>query len=379
MDSSFTGSFASEVVDEDLPIELPSDREQWKIDTQCTVCQMSLNIPGISHSQKNCCMFCYRGICAKCISKQALHPETSKLEKMCIICSQKIIITDFNSEYRKFRQEIAELKIRINKEIDNRECLSKERKTLEEEIENNQSDYDFQLDLLLQKRNKATSTKEDLKIKKKELEIRLKDAREKQKTDLKVIEELENQKDKEKQNYENNRNKLFEMKKKSEELVALKLKLLRKTEQFSGNSFSNYEEKSKIQEVIEELAKQKRNAAEENDMLVIDLNRTINSSMRKEKEIERLEKELNAKNEKPINPFENKNQDLLVTEAEEDQQKTKDENYDEGPQIILKMDPDNYLENVKKSFHQVQNKLLEDKSKNQIMAESPKCIRCDLF
>ncbi|CAG9312200.1 unnamed protein product [Blepharisma stoltei] len=380
--SSFSSSEVSEVSDQDLSVELPSDREQWRLDTQCKVCQMSLNIPGISHSQKNSCMFCYRGICAKCITKQAIHPETQKLEKMCITCSQRILITDFHSEYRKYRQEISELKLRINKEIENREKFSKERKTLEEDLENSQSDYDVQLDLLLQKRNTAQKNKEELLKKQKELEIQLNYAKEKQRVDLKVVEELENQKNEEKTNYENRRNELSELKQKFEELVALRILVLRKADQNSG-SISNHEEKAKMQEIIEELSKQKEEIQEKTNGLLVQLNLTVKSNLEKEKEIEKLENDLNEKKLNSVNPFEtNENkqtQETFISDEEEDNKKATNDYY-EGPEIIVKMEPENYIENVKKSFIKHRQSQNDDTDlKSQIVVESQKCIKCILF
>ena len=70
---------------ESHPVELPENRRKWEVDTKCYVCSLRFNT-GVAHSKKLFCLFCYRGVCQRCLVFTFHHPESLKKEKMCKTC-----------------------------------------------------------------------------------------------------------------------------------------------------------------------------------------------------------------------------------------------------------------------------------------------------
>ena len=70
---------------ESYPVDLPENRRKWEVDLKCYVCSLRFNT-GVAHSKKLFCLFCYRGVCQKCLVFNFDHPETLKKEKMCKTC-----------------------------------------------------------------------------------------------------------------------------------------------------------------------------------------------------------------------------------------------------------------------------------------------------
>ena len=84
--------------------EMPLDKTLHLKDNSCNCC-------GSSFSQvckKNCCAFCYRGVCDNCFNQLATHPDTQESTKICDACFDKLLNKGVN-QLERLRCEISEL------------------------------------------------------------------------------------------------------------------------------------------------------------------------------------------------------------------------------------------------------------------------------
>lgn len=122
----------------DIILELAEDREGYLKDKNCVNCLRNFNLPGIAHSKKLFCLFCYRGYCINCLNFDYYHSETKNYEKMCSLCHHKLSIKsqNFNHELKLYRLERIGLIKEIKLASQQREAFVKERQIAAEELEN---------------------------------------------------------------------------------------------------------------------------------------------------------------------------------------------------------------------------------------------------
>ena len=122
----------------ELPFPLAEDRHQHEHDNNCTSCSGKYNVPGLSHTRKLFCHFCYRGVCSRCLSYEYFHGETKKIEPMCPSCHSKLIALseNFNEELSKCRMERIEFRKLVVLAQQEKNWIEKERQVCLEELEN---------------------------------------------------------------------------------------------------------------------------------------------------------------------------------------------------------------------------------------------------
>lgn len=121
----------------DILLDLAEDRESYLRDTNCKNCDRKFNLPGIAHSKKLYCFFCYRGMCMNCLNFEHFHQETKQHERMCSECHHKLLIKSqkFNHELQLYRLERAELQKAIKLAAQQREIYLKDRQAAAQELE----------------------------------------------------------------------------------------------------------------------------------------------------------------------------------------------------------------------------------------------------
>ena len=126
------------VKEPELPFPLAEDRNQHEHDNNCTSCSGKYNVPGLSHTRKLFCHFCYRGVCSRCLSYEYFHSETKKIEPMCPSCHSKLIALseNFNEELAKCRMERIEFRKLVVLAQQEKSWIEKERQVCLEELEN---------------------------------------------------------------------------------------------------------------------------------------------------------------------------------------------------------------------------------------------------
>lgn len=92
---------------------LPSDRNAHLVDNSCFCCGGTFLTGTL---KKNCCTFCFRGVCGNCFIKQATHPETQSLEKICDNCFERQMVRGV-SLLERLRNDIYELKQKYELEV----------------------------------------------------------------------------------------------------------------------------------------------------------------------------------------------------------------------------------------------------------------------
>lgn len=165
----------------DILFDLAEDREGYLRDTNCINCGRKFNLPGIAHSKKLQCFFCYRGVCMNCLNFEYFHKETKKYEKMCSGCHHKLLIKSqkFNHELQLYRLERAELQKAIKLAGQQREIYVKDRQIAAQEleiakkaIENNESGIYEEIDALRNTNKNLVSRVEQGKLKLQDKELK---------------------------------------------------------------------------------------------------------------------------------------------------------------------------------------------------------------
>lgn len=146
--SSLSISSAREVVPPQIIFPLAANRNLFEKDSQCIICECKFYVKGISHTKKQECLFCYRGVCIKCSSFYYYHSETKLMEAMCSSCHDKLISMseDFSNEVKQYRLEKIQLKQEIDLAIKQKNQFTEERKKLELDLERNRSNYSLSTD-----------------------------------------------------------------------------------------------------------------------------------------------------------------------------------------------------------------------------------------
>ena len=123
-----------------LNITFPSNKERWISDERCQACLAKLDIPSIAHTKKYCCPFCFRGVCIRCFTASAMHPETQEIVKICDNCEHELKAMELNS-IKIHREELG--KVQILTEIDmatrEKESVTNQRKVMQEELKKAQN------------------------------------------------------------------------------------------------------------------------------------------------------------------------------------------------------------------------------------------------
>lgn len=135
--SNQLGSVRSSMTQEpDIKFPLSSDRNAHQSDNTCTTCSCKYDIPGLAHTRKSFCHFCYRGTCQRCLSYEYYHSESGSFEPMCASCHAKLaaMSDSFLNDIKECRLERMELKKEINLAMQERKFIEEERKMKEEEL-----------------------------------------------------------------------------------------------------------------------------------------------------------------------------------------------------------------------------------------------------
>ena len=132
--SSF--SLGSQTPEPEFLCPISQDRSQYLSDDKCFNCLTNFNVPGLAHTKKKFCRFCYRGTCSRCLDSVYFHQESTDNQPICNNCIQKVIVMsqDQQNEIHKSKLEKLELLKEIQLAIDQKEQTSKERKIIESDL-----------------------------------------------------------------------------------------------------------------------------------------------------------------------------------------------------------------------------------------------------
>jgi chromosome segregation ATPase len=138
----------SSIKEPELLFPLSDDRTQHELDESCKICSGKFNVPGLSHTRKLFCHFCYRGTCSRCLGYEYYHGESKKIEPMCPECHAKLIAmsTNLQEELAKCRMERAEMRKRIILAQQEKKIYEKERQIQLEELNNTKKIIQDELD-----------------------------------------------------------------------------------------------------------------------------------------------------------------------------------------------------------------------------------------
>lgn len=132
---SEVGYSEDEEIDQAVPIILPEIRNRYVLDNKCTNCLINFNILGLAHTQKSKCLFCYRGVCFKCLAKAINHPETNQKEKMCKSCTiERYKCKNIKRKIEALKLEQAQVSLELELATKEKEDYSKARKQIQEEL-----------------------------------------------------------------------------------------------------------------------------------------------------------------------------------------------------------------------------------------------------
>jgi DNA repair exonuclease SbcCD ATPase subunit len=129
-----TTSLSSDYFQPDILCPLAEERNLYLTDDKCFNCSTKFNVPGVAHSKKDFCRFCYRGMCGNCMHRLTyFHQELEENQPICQQCIHKVTILslDFQNEIQKNRLERLELRKEISLAITQRIQITKERQDLE--------------------------------------------------------------------------------------------------------------------------------------------------------------------------------------------------------------------------------------------------------
>ena len=62
------------------------DIKAWQDDSNCIICSLNFEEDGVPLIPKNCCKFCFRGVCHACSQKRLPHPVLEGLQRVCDDC-----------------------------------------------------------------------------------------------------------------------------------------------------------------------------------------------------------------------------------------------------------------------------------------------------
>jgi chromosome segregation ATPase len=195
--------------EEDLaPVDLPENRDKWKNDLKCNVCNKNFN-SGVAHSQRAVCCFCYRGTCSTCLVFTFKHPETFKKEKMCKTCRwERHQISLILPKVNEYKLEKIQMNLEVEIAVHERQEFASQRKKIQENLTAFKSPFESSLnqqeillnqlkkehELLARKKEVICSDVYELDEIAESIHLRLKNAQEatvKAKKDLQDKEKLE--------------------------------------------------------------------------------------------------------------------------------------------------------------------------------------------
>lgn len=132
-------SFSSEdfSTTKEINFVLPENRTRWQTDTKCAVCRINFNIPGVAHTEKDTCLFCYRGVCRRCLDSSKKHPESLKKEKICKLCIVEFRqIRFFSNKIEDSKLELSHLRLEVGMAVKENQEATQQRKYVQFSVEN---------------------------------------------------------------------------------------------------------------------------------------------------------------------------------------------------------------------------------------------------
>ena len=123
-----------------VKFKLPENRSRHEADIKCSVCRINFNIPGVAHTEKGLCKFCFRGVCKRCLISSKSHPETSLKEKICRSCVYEFKEIRFYSQSIHDSQlEVQQLKMELQLASKEHQAAANERKAVQDSVSSTSS------------------------------------------------------------------------------------------------------------------------------------------------------------------------------------------------------------------------------------------------
>lgn len=166
-DPSPNNSFSSQAPAIKFP--LSEDRGAHERDKTCTTCSCNYNVPGLSHTRKFFCHFCYRGHCSRCLTFEYYHSEQKSHKPMCSGCHSRLLAMSdqFLNEIHECRLERMQLKKEIKLAEQEKKHYERERQIKSEELTEIKKSMTFvgkqELEVLEQLKTHKKDLKEQVK------------------------------------------------------------------------------------------------------------------------------------------------------------------------------------------------------------------------
>lgn len=123
-----------------VKFKLPENRSRHETDTKCSVCRINFNIPGVAHTEKGLCKFCFRGVCKRCLVSSKSHPETGSKEKICRSCVHEFKEIRFYSQNILDSQlEVQQLRMELQLASKEHQSVANERKAVQDAVNSTRS------------------------------------------------------------------------------------------------------------------------------------------------------------------------------------------------------------------------------------------------
>ena len=110
-------------------------KTEYTSDTRCARCDGKFGLGFPKYTKKHCCKFCGHGVCSSCSPQRVPNPETSRIDRICNYCYQRVMTDHFkktmNQEIEDLKRQKSELYFALGQEIRNRAKICTKKRILE--------------------------------------------------------------------------------------------------------------------------------------------------------------------------------------------------------------------------------------------------------
>ena len=118
-------------------------KSQYTTDSRCLRCDAKFGFGLMKYVKKHWCKFCGRGVCSNCSPQKVPNPETSRIDRICNLCYQRVMTDHFkktlDQEIEDLKKQRSEYYFSLGQEIRNRAKICTKKRILEgilQELEN---------------------------------------------------------------------------------------------------------------------------------------------------------------------------------------------------------------------------------------------------
>ena len=118
-------------------------KSQYTTDSRCLRCDAKFGFGILKYVKKHWCKFCGGGVCSGCSPQRVPNPETSRIDRICNLCYQRVMTDHFkktlDQEIEDLKKQRSEYYFSLGQEIRNRAKICTKKRILEgilQELEN---------------------------------------------------------------------------------------------------------------------------------------------------------------------------------------------------------------------------------------------------